>query len=173
MYKLYCAFPGCGKSTIYNDAESFGFFPMITIPGFITSMSMKAFKDNLKPLFDSDSSQFDKVEFPQNYIQHIKSHIDFCSGVMPGLTMFVSSHDVVRKALKENALDYTLVYPDRSLKEEWIERYNKRGSPQSFIDLLTNKWDDFIDSCESDDGCKERFVLQSGQGLSDIIKSSL
>lgn len=169
MYKLYCAFPGCGKSTIYRNPAKYGLYPLKTIPGEVTPLPVPAFRIGYNPLFDSDSSLFDKNDFPDNYIDHIKRHIDYYCVGNGDLTMFISSHDTVRKALKENNLDYVLVYPDRSLKDEWIERYKKRGSPQSFIDLLTNKWDDFIDSCENDSGCKEHVVLQSGQGLSDVI----
>jgi hypothetical protein len=173
MYKLYCAFPGCGKSTIYRNPSKYRFYPLKTIPGEVTPLPVSAFRMGYNPLFDSDSSLFDKNDFPGNYIEHIKRHINYFSLGNGELTMFISSHDSVRTALKEADLKYTLVYPDRSLKTEWLERYKERGSPSSFIELLDKNWDNFIDSCESDDGCNDRIVLQSGQGLSDVIKTSL
>ena len=43
--KVYSAFPGVGKTTYFNNTS--------------------------KNVLDSDSSTFDKSEFPQNYINHI------------------------------------------------------------------------------------------------------
>lgn len=115
--------------------------------------------ENLKDKFDmsdSDSSNFSWVynktedgttvkernpKFPKNYIDHIKSLIgkkDF---------IFVSSHDVVRKALKAEELPYFLVYPDNtgSNKCLWDERMTGRGSPNSMISFVMGNWDNFIE----------------------------
>ena len=115
--------------------------------------------ENLKDKFDmsdSDSSNFSWVhnktedgttiternpEFPKNYIDHIKSLIgekDF---------IFVSSHDVVRNALKENGLLYFLVYPDNTSDNKclWTQRMTGRGSPNSMINFVMGNWDNFIE----------------------------
>ena len=115
--------------------------------------------ENLKDKFDmsdSDSSNFSWVynktedgttvkernpEFPKNYIDHIKSLIgekDF---------IFVSSHDVVRNALKENELPYFLVYPDNTSDNKclWTQRMTGRGSPNSMINFVMGNWDNFIE----------------------------
>lgn len=108
---------------------------------------------------DSDSSQFDKSMFPQNYIEHIRSVAPTCEVV------FVSSHSEVRAAMSASELEYTLVYPDRSLKDEYMARYRERGSPEAFLNLMDNNWDAFINSCESDMGASSHMVLQSGEFL--------
>ena len=69
--------------------------------------------------------------------------------------------------MRNRKIEYTLVYPDRSLKREYIERYKKRGSPQAFIDLMEAKWDDFIDDCENDPS--DKLVLRSGEYLKDVL----
>ena len=115
--------------------------------------------ENLKDKFDmsdSDSSNFSWVynksedgttakernpDFPNNYITHIKSLIgkkDF---------IFVSSHDIVRKALEAERLPYFLVYPDNtgSNKCLWDERMTGRGSPNSMISFVMGNWDNFIE----------------------------
>lgn len=112
---------------------------------------------------DSDSSKFPKNGFPENYIEHIKGLLDKDLDYI-----FVSSHDVVRKALQEENLEYTLVYPNISLKESYIERYKKRGSPEAFVNMMENNWDSFISSC-SQDPTKYHSVLMEGQYLSDVI----
>lgn len=83
--KIISAFPGTGKSWLFKN-----------YPGLF---------------LDSDSSDFSwtspgvrNPDFPSNYITHIKQNIGKYKKI------FVSSHDVVRKALVENGIPFTLVY---------------------------------------------------------------
>ena len=62
------AFPGCGKSHLFRNKGD-------------------------KKILDSDSSTFDKSQFPENYINHIKSNIGDVDMIL------VSSHKEVRDAL--------------------------------------------------------------------------
>lgn len=107
---------------------------------------------------DSDSSKFDKSQFPANYIEHIKQR--------KGLT-FVSSHKVVRDAMVAEALPFTLCYPDRALKEEYLERYRKRQNTEAFVKLLDTNWDAWITELEEQKWCG-KIVLKSGQYLLDF-----
>lgn len=111
---------------------------------------------------DSDSSKFPKDGFPQNYITHIQSligNVDYA---------LVSSHDNVRQGLVDAGLDFTLIYPDMSEKDVYMERYRERGSPEGFLTLMDSKWNDFVQSCAEQTGCKH-IVLKDGQYLSDVI----
>ena len=80
------AFLGCGKTTAYIKL-----------------------KDKIDVL-DSDSSFFDKKDFPRNYIEHIKSNIGKVD------VIFVSSHQIVRNALKENNITFSMYYPSKERK---------------------------------------------------------
>jgi hypothetical protein len=111
---------------------------------------------------DSDSSKFDKAKFPANYMQHIVEKAKDHDWVM------VSSHDVVRKALVDLNLPFTLVYPHKSLKGEYLKRYADRGSPKAFIDMMETNWDKFITECYSQTGCTH-VVLTSKQFLADVL----
>lgn len=144
--KIIAGFPGIGKSVLFNSSS------------------------DLKVL-DSDSSLFSWIEegvrhpdFPNNYMQHIKENIGKADVIL------VSSHDVVRKALEENGIEYTLVYPSIELKDEYIERYKKRGNNEGFINFIGNNWDNFIQDIE-----KETFPdlirLDSGEFLSDVLEA--
>lgn len=142
---IISAFPGCGKSYAYNH---FG---------------------NTYSILDSDSSHFSWIkdaegnntdqrnpDFPNNYIKHIKENLGRVD------IIFVSSHDVVRQALKEAGLRYYIVYPSSSYGEtfdngsrstnklEFLKRYKDRGSPQMFIDMMDNNWGKFIDGIIED-----------------------
>lgn len=132
-------FPGVGKSHFFNSQQELGLKVM-----------------------DSDSSKFPKDNFPQNYMQHIGEAISQCDYLL------VSSHDAVRKALVDAGIRYTLVYPDKSLKKEYMRRYKERGSPQPFLELMEKNWDSFVDGCINQTVCKH-VVLQAGQYMSDVI----
>ena len=114
---------------------------------------------NSPDCLDIDSSNFDKSLFPQNYIEHIKSQL----GVVP--IIFVSSHKKVRNALVAEGLHYILVYPDCSLKDEYLARYKKRGSDDIFINLMRECWTDFILDMKGQSGCVH-LVLQRREFVS-------
>lgn len=136
--KLYSAFPGCGKTTYFNTTK--------------------------KNVLDSDSSTFDKRGFPKNYLNHIETNVVDSSVD----TILISSHKDVRDGLVKRKLFFNLVYPDRSLKEEYIERYEKRGNNEGFIKLLKENWDNWMDEMEEQEDCN-KIVLKSGEFLSDVI----
>lgn len=128
------AFPGCGKSYCFNNHQ------------------------NVFSMLDSDSSNFSWVKdeqgnntkernpnFPQNYINHIKENIGKVD------VIFVSSHDVVRKALKDSNINVILVYPTKEMKDVFIERYRERGNDDGFINFISANWDKFIDNIENED----------------------
>jgi hypothetical protein len=112
--------PGVGKTYLMQRQAEFG----ITIS-------------------DSDSSTFDKKNFPQNYIEHIRA--------TKGLRL-VSSHQSVRQALRDAQLPFITVFPDVSLKKEYLRRYAERGSPDAFIDLVRENWENWIEGLEQDFG---------------------
>lgn len=116
-----------------------------------------------RAILDSDSSKFNKDYFPENYMQHIKNNMGKADIIC------ISSHDVVREALLENKLPFTLIYPDRSIKKEYIQRYKDRGNEESFVKLLENNWEEWMDGMENQKGC-DHIKLQKGQYLSDVIE---
>jgi len=138
--RVISAFPGTGKSHFVNYDSSY--MPQ----GFAS---------------DSDSSKFDKKDFPNNYIDHIKEKISEGYAFI-----FVSSHKDVRDALVKNNIDFTLVYPERNLKDEYIERYKKRGSSEQFIQLISDNWDNWLTELEQQDNCKH-IQLESEKYLSN------
>jgi hypothetical protein len=141
---LVAAFPGTGKSYYVNYGEGSGYMPQ----GFAT---------------DSDSSKFDKANFPANYIEHIKQCIK--DGYA---RIFISTHKEVMVALVANDLKFTLVYPKENLKEEYLQRYKERGSSQAFIDLIDKNWSNWLFELHRQTGCT-RIELESGQFISNVM----
>ncbi|MEG2289571.1 MAG: hypothetical protein RSC24_06350 [Clostridium sp.] len=148
---IISGFPGVGKSEYFKNQEY-----------------------NDRTCLDSDSSEFSWVkdefgnntkernqDFPNNYIEHIKANIGKVD------IIFVSSHDVVRDALKENNIKYVLVYPEMNSKEEYIKRYKQRGNNDGFIDFITSNWENFI-TCMQNETFPYKKELKDWQYLSSI-----
>lgn len=115
-------------------------------------------------ILDSDSSKFDKSKFPENYIKHIKENIGKVDVIL------VSSHEEVRNALVKNNIKFLLVYPNKSLKSEYVKRYVERGSNEKFIEKISDNWNDWIGELEGQDSC-EKIVLNSNEFITDVVKN--
>ena len=138
MSKVISGFPGIGKSYYTKNNSSL-------------------------LVSDSDSSKFDKSNFPNNYIDHIKELISKDYDLI-----FASSHKDVRESLVREGIEYTLVYPKRELKEEYLTRYKCRGNCDSFVKLLSDNWDNWITELEQQKGCTH-LVLDSNTYLKDVL----
>lgn len=134
--QLVSAFPGTGKSYFFNNTY-------------------------LKVL-DSDSSKFDKSNFPDNYIEHIKNNIGSYDIIL------ISSHKEVRDALVKNKIDFTLVFPHKELKDEYIKRYRDRGNDEKFIELVEKNWDMWFDELYYQQRCSG-IMLGSNEFISDLF----
>jgi hypothetical protein len=134
---LCSAFPGCGKSHYFKNTEL--------------------------DVLDSDSSTFDKSEFPQNYMEHIKENIGKVDVIL------ISSHDVVRDALTDLGYPYLLVYPDINSKEEYLKRYVDRGNDDAFVKLLDQNWETWLTDLANQPEPAKHCVLRSGEFLSEVL----
>lgn len=135
---LVSAFPGCGKSYLTENSGDY-------------------------TVLDSDSSTFDKSDFPNNYINHIKENIGIADIIC------ISSHEDVRNALIEEGLFYTLFYPNIELKDEYLSRYTERGNEDSFVELLDANWDNWLADVSKQKGCLH-IELSDGEFISNYIK---
>lgn len=150
MARVYviAGFPGVGKSTVTANMQ-------------ITS-------------YDSDSSKFDKTHFPENYISHIREIKEKheSDGTNRDVVIFVSTHEIVRKALEAANIPFSLVYPMTDNKSEYLQRYRNRGSPDAFIKLLDENFATWIGQCESQK-CQGKYVLLPRQYMADALPSIL
>lgn len=127
--------------------------------------------------FSAYDYKVDRVKdpsFPQNYIKAIKDAIgkyDF---------IFISTHREVREELEKNNIRYSLVYPNYSMKNEWVGRCYLKGDKE-LCDKLANNWNQWIEELieeldnvtYSKDGCTNRVFLNSSYDtryLYDVIK---
>ena len=129
MKKTYVisAFPACGKTYAFKNYQ------------------------HKYSILDSDSSEFSWIKdengnntnernanFPQNYIEYIKSNIGKVD------IIFVSSHLIVRQALKDAGIRYCTVYPKENMLNEWVGRMYRRGNDEKFISFIIDNWDKFM-----------------------------
>jgi hypothetical protein len=127
---IISAFPGCGKTE--------------------TTYKLK----NDYKILDLDSSNFDKKDFPKNYISTILENIDKYD------IIFVSTHDKVRSELYKNNIEYFLFYPSLERKEEMIDLYKNRGNDGTFIDLMRNHYQHFLTSIIDDNKANVKVCLE-------------
>ena len=74
----------------------------------------------------------------------------------------------MRDALLKKGIPYVLVYPNRDIKDEYIQRYRDRGNNDSFVDLLDKNWENWMDEMDNQEGC-HKVKLNSRQYLADVI----
>lgn len=145
--KLLSCFPGCGKTTLAAQ------HPEIN---------------------DSDSSTFDKAEFPSNYLQHLQEKF------AAGEPTLISTHLAVREGLRAAGIPFTLVYPEQDCKDEYRERYIGRliadsgvdravAEKAAFVQLLDQNWDQWIEQCHRQLGCVH-LRMYKGEYLSDVVR---
>lgn len=144
---IICGFPGVGKTSAANnrrsilDAESSAF----------------SYKWDTEPPFGRERNS----EFPKNYIDFLQENESEYDVVL------ASSHRVVRDELKYAGMQYIIVAPKRELKNEYLIRYLQRGSDIDFIELLNDKWDEFLTDIENDGA--PVIWLSSKEYLSDVL----
>lgn len=142
-------FPGVGKTYYYDEAMNVG-----------------------ANVLDSDSSSFSWItiggektrnpEFPKNYMHYVKEQLTHVKLIL------VSSHREVRKALFDQGIHFMLVYPDISLKDEYLQKFKDRGNSHSFITFISENWESFIKDIEAQKGC-DLIKLKSGQFLTSVL----
>jgi hypothetical protein len=143
--RVICGFPGVGKTSLFSALKSAGF-----------------------PILDSDSSLFDKSQFPMNYIEHIKNALE------NGYWVLCSTHTVVRTALALSGIRYVLAVPAHKYqKDEYMARYRERGSPEAFLKLMDAKWDEFMDDVWKNDQHGIHYGLAEGEYLAKISSALL
>ena len=78
-----------------------------------------------KNVVDLDSSLFkiDGKRFPDWYKAYVNVAVDLSR---QGFIVLVSAHMSVRNELKKRNIDFYIICPSQELKNQWVERLNKR-----------------------------------------------
>ena len=159
--KIISAFPACGKTYACEKLKELGFKVLDSDSSSFSWIERERTEEELQKLkeeWDSvprlfgvevyingkrhEKNKVRNPEFPANYIEHIKENIGKVDYI------FVSSHETVREALIANKIHFSLVYPQKSMKAEWIGRCFLRGNDKVFCDLIAKMWDRWIDEMD-------------------------
>lgn len=155
MIKVLAGFPGVGKSYFVDNLAG---------------------KYKLE-VSDSDSSDFSWIEngkgnkvrnpnFVEDYVSHIKEMMETNDLVC------VSTHAEILEELYDEGIEFIVVVPLKGLKNEYIQRYIERGSPDGFVNIMKENYESFVDQLiqRSDQGKCELFVLSKGETFETAVK---
>ena len=151
---IICGFPGVGKSyaaqrsTDITDAESSAFHYPTDWENINEPEKMRTTED---------------PDWVKKYVDHL---VDMASQYGYRYVL-ASTHDEVIAELNSRFVPYVVVAPDRSLKDEYLGRYLKRGSDADFIINLNENWDEWLDQIERYSSAV--IHLKAGQTISDIL----
>jgi hypothetical protein len=144
---IICGFPGVGKTTVANNRRN------------ILDAESSAFSWIFNPK-ETDARKRNPA-FPHNYVAFLLENAGEYDYILS------SSHSAVRDDLKAVGAPYIIVAPRRELKNEYLVRYLRRGSDIEFIELLNEKWDEFLTDIENDGA--PVIWLDSYSGLADLL----
>lgn len=81
-----------------------------------------------------------------------------------GYNVMLSCHAELRTLLHVKGARYYVVLPFFDLKEEYLNRYRKRGNDPAFVESIKKNWDKYTENFE----WEYPVYLRAGQHLSDI-----
>jgi len=117
---------------------------------------------NTKGAIEFECWKYDKESFPDNELRDIEDQRDKVDYI------FISTNIVALDALSEKGIEYILVYPQRGLKEEYLNRYRERGSHIDFIGTMDRYWDGWMTECEENTQPEETYRLGAGEYIAEI-----
>jgi hypothetical protein len=106
--------------------------------------------------------EFWQYESQTQYIQDVKAligEVDF---------VFLSTEVEGLQLLHNEGLEIFLVYPQKNLRNEYLDRYIERDNPYDFIGTMMKFWDTTIEKLQEQKYCKH-FVLEKNQYLNDVL----
>lgn len=101
-------------------------------------------------------------EFPGNYINLLKWHLVNNNWKY----VFVSSHKVVRDAMKNDGIKFYVIYPSVDRKDEILNLARERGNTEEFINKLSECWEAWINEVSQEENAYE---LKAGEFISDDV----
>lgn len=106
--------------------------------------------------------EFWQYESQTQYIQDVKAligEVDF---------VFLSTEVEGLQLLHNEGLEIFLVYPQKNLRNEYLDRYIERDNPYDFIGTMMKFWDTTIEKLQEQKYCKH-FILEKNQYLNDVL----
>jgi len=166
--KIIAGFPGVGKTKyLQNLPKDFNALDSDSSK-YSWVLDEKGNKVN-----GEDGKPMRNPNFIKDYMAHIKSQLGKQD------VIFISTHGDVQKALTENNINYSIVYPSLKQKEQWINRLRGRNDTgglnnEGFLKLVHDNYENWIDAIQKDEfATKFELPYKGINGISDtLIKDS-
>ena len=150
--RIIAAFPGTGKSWLCKKG-----LPPYTLSEEDASRYLGS--------FNKFGRYIKNYNFKKDYARFISSRPSF------GYLVLIHPNRQILDACKSVNITPTIVYPDISLRDEYIERYTNRGTKKELLEYLSRHFDTLIRNIES--YSEPKVKLGSGVFLSDVIEDLL
>lgn len=127
---------------------------------------------NLKEISDSYNDETIKAASelilnPNWRYEYYDNFLSLCKAESNKIILIPTDIQIMSWLYCDN-LPFTLVFPAYELKDEYRNRYLKRGNTDDFIEVFIGNWDYWIDMLKKQKGCK-KVVLKTNEFLSDVI----
>jgi len=106
--------------------------------------------------------EYRQGDFPDNYVK------DVISAMGKTKYLFISTDPVILKELNKHGVEIRLYYPQNELRNEYLDRFILRVSPQDFVGAIMINWHTWINELKEQNYCKHT-VLQTGKYLQDVL----
>jgi hypothetical protein len=100
--------------------------------------------------------------FPSNYVYEVIKNVD------QSKYLFIATDPVILKAINAAGIKIVLVYPEISLRNEYLDRYIERGSSYDFVGTFMINWKKWITELQEQSYCEHK-ILKSKQFLKDVL----
>lgn len=146
-------FPGCGKSTFAKENPQMNIIDADSALFQFCGVSDEELHGN----HDGDVRR--NEDYPANYIEFVKN--------VNADVVLINCH----LSLLEQFENVTIVYPDKALKEEYLQRYQERGDNESFIRYMEESFEQMVAFIESMDGFDKVKMTETDMFLKDVLRT--
>ena len=77
----------------------------------------------------------------------------------PELPIIIPTIDAILEFLEADRIPYTLIYPEKNLKDEYEKRYRSRGNTEKFLDIFIGQWEFRIEGLEQKNSPLAKHVI--------------
>jgi len=147
---VICGFAGIGKTTLQRK-----------YPDKVVDLDSSKYKWLYSALDDEiGHDRIRNPEWPNNYVR------DIIQASFENDIVLTSLDQEVRDGLKKTHATYTVCFPTKECKEEYIRRYTQRGNDTGYIENISSHFDEWVDSLSKED---ETIVMGPGEYLEDTL----
>ena len=106
--------------------------------------------------------EYRKGDFPNNYVK------DVISAMGETKYLLISTDPVILKELNKRCIEIQLYYPENKLRNEYLDRFIARDSPQDFVGAIMINWHRWVNELKEQNYCKHT-ILQTGEYLQNVL----